>query len=156
MILSISISPEKISRGGSGTRKLWPKNAHADSLVLSGSIRRPTVDFWPGSNRLYFRRSTRPYRKRSKNCDKKQLTSLKKSFVVRPKNDYEEKTPLLVFINPRSGGNQGRKVLAEFQYLLNPRQVFDLTQGGPIPALELYKRVPNLRILCCGGDGTCG
>jgi diacylglycerol kinase (ATP) len=102
------------------------------------------------------RRSTRPYRKRSKNCDKKQLTSLKKSFVIRPKNDYEEKTPLLVFINPRSGGNQGRKVLAEFQYLLNPRQVFDLTQGGPIPALELYKRVPNLRILCCGGDGTCG
>ena len=107
-------------------------------------------------NEWYFRRSTRPYRKRSKNCDKKQLTSLKKSFVVRPKNDYEEKTPLLVFINPRSGGNQGRKVLAEFQYLLNPRQVFDLTQGGPIPALELYKRVPNLRILCCGGDGTCG
>ena len=108
------------------------------------------------SDSFYFRRSTRPYRKRSKNCDKKQLTSLKKSFVIRPKNDYEEKTPLLVFINPRSGGNQGRKVLAEFQYLLNPRQVFDLTQGGPIPALELYKRVPNLRILCCGGDGTCG
>lgn len=46
--------------------------------------------------------------------------------------------------------------MTELQYLLNPRQVFDLTQGGPNAALELYKSVPNLRILCCGGDGTCG
>ena len=75
---------------------------------------------------------------------------------MRPKGDYVEKTPLLVFINPKSGGNQGRKVMTELQYLLNPRQVFDLTQGGPNAALELYKSVPNLRILCCGGDGTCG
>ena len=103
-----------------------------------------------------FRRSTRPYRKRSKNSDKSASNSLKRSFVIRPKNDYEEKTPLLVFINPKSGGNQGRKVLSEMQFLLNPRQVFDLTKGGPTHALELYKRVPNLRILCCGGDGTCG
>ena len=115
--------------------------------------RSPRVNSYQKST---FRRSTRPFRKREKTTDACRPASLKKSFVIRPKADYAEKTPLLVFINPKSGGNQGRKVMTELQYLLNPRQVFDLTQGGPNAALELYKMVPNLRILCCGGDGTCG
>lgn len=59
-----------------------------------------------------------------------------------------------VFINPKSGGNQGVKLLGKMQWILNPRQVFDLSQGGPRPALELYRKVPNLRILVCGGDGN--
>ena len=63
--------------------------------------------------------------------------------------------PVLVFVNPRSGGNQGTKMMQKFNWLLNPRQVFDLIQcDGPRSALELYRDVPNLRILTIGGDGT--
>ncbi|XP_054717754.1 eye-specific diacylglycerol kinase-like [Uloborus diversus] len=79
----------------------------------------------------------------------------KQAFAVKPIPSSSSK-PLLVFINPKSGGNQGAKLLRTFQWLLNPRQVFDLTEGGPAVGLELYKRVPNLRILACGGDGTVG
>lgn len=40
--------------------------------------------------------------------------------------------PLLVFVNPKSGGLKGRELLHSFRKLLNPHQVFDLTNGGPL------------------------
>ncbi|KAM6311900.1 diacylglycerol kinase zeta isoform 2-T2 [Aegotheles albertisi] len=78
-----------------------------------------------------------------------------KPFVIKPMPAPLMK-PLLVFVNPKSGGNQGAKIIQSFMWYLNPRQVFDLGQGGPKEALELYRKVHNLRILACGGDGTVG
>ena len=62
--------------------------------------------------------------KRRKSADSRQ------PFVIKPIPSTHMK-PLLVFINSKSGGNQGVKLLTKFLWLLNPRQVFDLSQDGP-------------------------
>eukprot|EP00753_Platysulcus_tardus_P005803 PLAT13703.1.p1 GENE.PLAT13703.1~~PLAT13703.1.p1 ORF type:complete len:558 (+),score=97.35 PLAT13703.1:120-1676(+) len=65
-------------------------------------------------------------------------------------------TPLLVLVNGRSGGQQGRLLLAQFRKALNPLQVWDLAQGGPDGALRLFSQLKRFRVLVCGGDGTVG
>uniref|UniRef100_A0A672L9R0 Diacylglycerol kinase n=1 Tax=Sinocyclocheilus grahami TaxID=75366 RepID=A0A672L9R0_SINGR len=63
-------------------------------------------------------------------------------------------SPLLVFVNSKSGDNQGVKFLRRFKQLLNPAQVFDLVNGGPHLGLRLFQKFDNFRILVCGGDGS--
>lgn len=63
-------------------------------------------------------------------------------------------TPLLVFVNSRSGPQQGHLLLSQLKRLLNPIQIWDLGKGGPEPILESFLVLTRLRILVCGGDGT--
>jgi diacylglycerol kinase (ATP) len=73
--------------------------------------------------------------------------------VVKPQGSF---SPLLVFVNSKSGDNQGVKFLRRFKQLLNPAQVFDLISTGPEMGLRLFKHFDPFRILICSGDGSIG
>ena len=83
--------------------------------------------------------------------------AINKPFIIRPPlssaiTNLSLVKPLLVLINPKSGGKLGPKLLKKFSWYLNPRQVFDLTQPGcPKFPLHLFRNVPNLRLLVGGG-----
>lgn len=52
--------------------------------------------------------------------------------------------PLLVFVNVKSGGCQGSELISSFRKLLNPYQVFDLDNGGPLPG---WVKLENVTLL---------
>ncbi|XP_031442985.1 diacylglycerol kinase theta isoform X2 [Clupea harengus] len=87
--------------------------------------------------------------------DGKQLTSLVIPQITTSKLPRGG-CPLLVYVNPKSGGLKGRELLYNFRKILNPHQVFELTNGGPLAGLHTFSEVPHFRILVCGGDGTVG
>ncbi|XP_055690695.1 diacylglycerol kinase eta isoform X3 [Lutzomyia longipalpis] len=73
--------------------------------------------------------------------------------VIKPHGSF---SPLLVFVNSKSGDNQGVKFLRRFKQLLNPAQVFDLISTGPGLGLRLFRHFDPFRILVCSGDGSVG
>ncbi|KAI8535571.1 hypothetical protein RHMOL_Rhmol10G0184800 [Rhododendron molle] len=63
--------------------------------------------------------------------------------------------PLLVFINTKSGAQNGPSLRRRLNMLLNPVQVFELSSShGPEDGLEMFSNVQYFRVLVCGGDGT--
>ncbi|CAL8318378.1 unnamed protein product [Lota lota] len=65
--------------------------------------------------------------------------------------------PILVFVNPKSGGNQGTKVLQMFMWILNPRQTsFNkmCNPCRPINDVNGYTDEPVSKVLCHVEDGS--
>ncbi|XP_064422780.1 diacylglycerol kinase delta [Latimeria chalumnae] len=84
------------------------------------------------------------------------LNSIDSDGFWKPTGPPSCSSPLLVFVNSKSGDNQGVKFLRKFKQLLNPAQVFDLMNGGPHLGLRLFQKFVTFRILVCGGDGSVG
>ncbi|XP_052196934.1 diacylglycerol kinase 2 [Diospyros lotus] len=67
----------------------------------------------------------------------------------------QDARPLLVFINTKSGAQNGPSLRRSLNMLLNPVQVFELSSSqGPEAGLEMFSNVQYFRVLVCGGDGT--
>eukprot|EP01012_Entosiphon_sulcatum_P033543 TRINITY_DN42465_c0_g1_i1.p1 TRINITY_DN42465_c0_g1~~TRINITY_DN42465_c0_g1_i1.p1 ORF type:complete len:368 (+),score=29.46 TRINITY_DN42465_c0_g1_i1:33-1106(+) len=67
--------------------------------------------------------------------------------------------PLIVFVNGKSGGQLGGRILATYRQALGDDNVFDLANGGPSAGLRKCQELiasgkPRPRILVAGGDGT--
>jgi hypothetical protein len=77
-------------------------------------------------------------------------------LTIHPENLPSNCTPLLCFVNSRSGGYQGAYVISQLRKLLNPNQVCDLASYDPNVVLKEFSVLPGLRVLACGGDGTVG
>ncbi|XP_031093924.1 diacylglycerol kinase 2 [Ipomoea triloba] len=67
----------------------------------------------------------------------------------------QDARPLLVFINKKSGAQNGTSLRRRLNMLLNPVQIFELSSSqGPEAGLDMFSNLQYFRVLVCGGDGT--
>uniref|UniRef100_F6QX80 DAGKc domain-containing protein n=3 Tax=Ciona intestinalis TaxID=7719 RepID=F6QX80_CIOIN len=86
----------------------------------------------------------------------KQATLTMLPYITSPSGISDPLTPLLVFINCKSGGGQGKEVYNELSQFLNKNQIFLIDQAGAAPGFYAFRRLPKFKVLICGGDGTVG
>ena len=53
----------------------------------------------------------------------------------------------MALVNKRAGGNVGSSLLAKFKDELDEGRVYDLSDGGPLRALQEHSQTDNLRII---------
>eukprot|EP01125_Pyxidicula_operculata_P006197 TRINITY_DN2157_c0_g1_i1.p1 TRINITY_DN2157_c0_g1~~TRINITY_DN2157_c0_g1_i1.p1 ORF type:complete len:625 (-),score=152.37 TRINITY_DN2157_c0_g1_i1:27-1865(-) len=76
--------------------------------------------------------------------------------------DTQSTSNVIAFVNGKSGGQMGQKVIKKLKKLTPAPTVYDLmeldqTTGkvqGPEPGLRTHFGTDGLKIICCGGDGT--
>ncbi|KAL0462235.1 UNVERIFIED_CONTAM: Diacylglycerol kinase [Sesamum latifolium] len=135
----------------------------------SSAVKRVVLNVLKGLLGLYSssnEKSSDQFEKDSKILSKKgtenQLTYKKNACDVRDKlKKYSildlppDARPLLVFINAKSGAQNGPILRRRLNMLLNPVQIIELSScQGPEAGLELFSSVQYFRVLVCGGDGT--
>jgi len=76
-----------------------------------------------------------------------------RTFVIKPIPSTTV-TPVIVFINPKSGGNQGLKLMQKFQWLLNPRQVRTEVLAITCSLHSKFSHFPSTYSLDCARRNT--
>lgn len=84
--------------------------------------------------------------------------STHEKVTVHPRN--AGRWTVIAFVNSASGGGTGKVIYNDLVKLLGKESVLDLStcRKGNMPEDKLlqYAYDPNVRVLACGGDGTCG
>jgi hypothetical protein len=73
---------------------------------------------------------------------------------VRERKSRKEFNNLVAFINTKSGGQQGQKLLKKLKKYLPERNVYDLSEGPEKGLREHIPKTKKLIVIACGGDGT--
>lgn len=125
-----------------------PESAIIDQSPV-GAYRRQRI-YRPGS----FRQLLRPLKNTAKRA-----VGIKRSPGNIKLNATEIETlgcfPTLMFVNRKSGGKVGEKLIMNLRSILNEIQICDVTESNPSQYLELFAACKkNMQIICCGGDGT--
>ncbi|CAJ1975532.1 unnamed protein product [Sphenostylis stenocarpa] len=158
------------------TSKVGTKSSSSSSSSLVDSLRCGISGTHGGKAELRQKLTMPQYlRFAMRECIRFKDTGAGESFSIRGQEDNDvvaPVAPMVVFINPRSGGRQGAFLMERLQLLMSEEQVFDILDVKPPEFIEYglgcLERLAGfgdfvadetrakLRIMVAGGDGTVG